>query len=178
MRRAPLALSSAYAANQVRPTTELPAGAVAAATTAASRATTHLLVAVAAIDGFVATRLEGHTRLVPAVGAGGGEHLPLAPITTIAAATHGGLARGAALWATGRRMHQPTGGVEFLLAGCEHKVTPALATPECLIGGQDQNLSSGQVRPRALTVVIPQRCGTDLREGRTLWERRRESSLD
>ena len=150
----------------------------AAATTAATRTATHLLVAIAAIDGLVAAWLERYTRLVPAVGAGGGEHLPLTPITTIAAATHGGLARGAALWATGRRMHQPTARIELLLAGREHEITPALATPECLIGGQDQNLSSGQVRPRALTVVIPQRCGTDLREGRTLWERRRESSLD
>lgn len=120
------------------PTTNLPAGAVAAAAAAAPRATTHLLVAIAAIDGLVAAWLEGHTRLVPAVGAGGSEHLPLATITAIAAATHRGLARGAALRASGRRMHQPTAGVEFLLAGCEHEVTPALATPECLIGGQDR----------------------------------------
>src|SRR5262249_50671613 len=88
-------------------------------------------------DGLVAAWLERHPRLVPAVGAGGSEHLPLAAITAVAAAAHRGLARGTALRATGRRMHQPTAGVEFLLAGCEHEVTPALATPECLIGGQD-----------------------------------------
>ena len=47
---------------------ELPAGAVAATTARApTGASTHLGVAIAAIDWLVATRLEGHARLAAAI---------------------------------------------------------------------------------------------------------------
>src|SRR5215472_15672432 len=101
MRRAPVLLRSAYTVGYIgrQANHELPAGAVAAATTAAARATAHLLVAVAAVDGLVAAWLERHARLVSAVGAGGSVHLSLAAITAVAAAAHRGLARGTALGA-------------------------------------------------------------------------------
>ena len=103
-------------------------------------ATTHLLVAVAAIDGLVAAWLEGNARLATAGAACRNEHLAA---TAVAATRHRRLARRTALWAAGRGVHQAAAGVEFLLAGREQEFTSALATTKCLIGGQGQNLSFG-----------------------------------
>ena len=123
----------------------LPARAVAASV-AATGAPANLLEAVAAVDGLIATRLEWHARLATARGADGGVHLARAAIGSVAAATtagHGGLARRAALWAARWGVHQTPALVKLLLSDREHKVTAALATPQCLIGGQAGNLSSG-----------------------------------
>ena len=80
----------------------LPAGAVAAragaATTcaaAAGAAAAHLLIAVAAIHGLVATRLEGNARFAPAGAARRDEHLAATAVTARTALC--GLARRAAL---------------------------------------------------------------------------------
>src|SRR5579859_8132155 len=114
----------------------LPAGAVAAA--AAARAATDLLVAVAAINGLVAARLERHTGLAATRRANGGIHLARRSLPTVrAATTHRRLARRAALRAARRCVHQPFACVKFLLAGREHELTTALATPKRLIGGQN-----------------------------------------
>jgi len=113
----------------------LPAGAVAAAT---ARAATDLLVAVAAIDGLVAARLERHTSLPATRRADSGIHLARRSLPTVRAATaHRSLARRAAFRAARRRVHQPFACVKFLLAGREHELTTALATPKRLIGGQN-----------------------------------------
>ena len=125
----------------------LPAGAVAAATARpATSAAAHLGEAVAAIDGLVAARLEGHTRLAAAVRADGGIHLTWGAFAAISA-RHGRLARGAALRTTRRRVRQPLAGVKLLLAHCEDEVSSTVAAAECLIGGQNTNLLSGPVAP-------------------------------
>jgi len=135
------------------PARPVPAAAVRGAVTTAA-ATAHLLVAVAAIDGLVAARLEWHTRLTPARAAGGHEHLAA---TAGSATIHGGLARSAALRATGRGVHQPTAGIELLLAGREQEFTSAFATTKCLIGGQGRT-SLCRLQPHAMRALQPPVC--------------------
>jgi hypothetical protein len=140
---------------------ELPASAVAAATTTARAATSaaaHLGEAIAAIDGLITARLEGHTRLAATVRADGGVHLTRGAVAAISA-RHGRLARIAALRAARRGVCQPFAGVKLLLARCEDEVTSTVAASECLIGGQNSNLLSGPVAPlSARTKTAPHMC--------------------
>jgi hypothetical protein len=159
-RRRPIIPSSASATVCER-VSELPAGAVAAASARASTsAAAHLRVAIAAIDGLVAARLEGHARLTATVGAGGGIHLAWGAIAVIPS-RHGVLARGPALRTTRRRVSQPFAGVKLLLADREYEVTAAVAAPECLIGGQNTYPLSGRAVPLfARTNTAPCAWGT------------------
>src|SRR5690242_21596447 len=65
----------------------------------ATRAAAMLLEAFAAIDRFITARLEGHLRLLPAIRADRGIHLPRATVAIAASAPSGALAGRAALWA-------------------------------------------------------------------------------
>ena len=145
----------------------LPARAVIAAA-----ATSLLLEAVAAVDGFVAARLERHTRLAPARRAGGRVHLTRRAIALVPAtpAGHGCLTRGTALRAARGGVREPATHVELLFAGREHEVTSALATPKCLIGGQTCYLPSGHTRASCelTTGVRATSLQTDPTLGRTL----------
>lgn len=52
-------------------------------------------------------------------------------------------------------MHQPATGVELLLAGRENKLTTAVATLECLIGGQTRTSLPAEPPSRATAMIAP-----------------------
>ena len=81
--------------------------------------------AVAAVDGLVATRLEGNLRLLAAVGADRGEHLALR--TGIAV---GGAERGTALRAAARLVLEALLGIESLLGSTEDEFLAAVTANE------------------------------------------------
>ena len=107
----------------------LPGGA-AAVPAAARGAGADLLEAIAAIDGLVATRLEGYPRLTATRRAGGDVHLALGALA------HAGFAGRAALRAARRLVGQAFAGIEVLLARREYEVLPAITAPKGQIGGQ------------------------------------------
>jgi hypothetical protein len=102
-----------------------------------------LLIAVAAIDGAIATWLEGDLRRPATVGADGVIHLALTPlvrttaaaatVTTVAAATIRGFALRAAFRATRRSIVQAPTGIKFLLTSCEDKILPTITTTKSLV---------------------------------------------
>jgi hypothetical protein len=115
----------------------------AASTAAAGPADT--LEAVAAIDGPIASRLEGHFGLLPAAAADDVEHLALDPgpagetTTTTAAATstaHFAFAAVAALRTAGAAalgIAEPARGVELLVIRAECKLLSAVSTHQSLV---------------------------------------------
>ena len=110
-----------------------------------------LLEALAAIDRFITARLEGHLRLLPAIRADRGIHLPRATVAIAASAPAGALAGRAALWAAAGLIRQPPAGVELLLSRREEELTSAVATLQRHIAGQMQTLFSDQTALRHLT---------------------------
>ena len=106
--------------------------------------------AVRAVDRAVAAWLEGHTRLLAALGADGGVHGALrAPVpatrvvpvtgavdTAVSATrlTTAGLASSPAIHATRRCVLEALGRVELLLTSGEYERLAAITAGECLIG--------------------------------------------
>lgn len=121
---------------------KLPARPAVGATTAVAGAASALgLVTAAAIDGLVATWLEGNLRFIATARAGNGVHLAwlaLTISTTTAATTTVTVptlcfAGGAARRTAARCVRQATAGIKLLLACGKRKLLIAIATIQCLI---------------------------------------------
>lgn len=140
-------------------------------TVVAPAATALLLEALAAVHGLVASRLERYACLTSAGRARRGIHLTRGSVAAVGASRHGRLARRTALRTARGGVHQTPAHVKLLLAGREDKITTALATPKCLIGGQACYLPSGQPAPLASWPMAREhpRLATYPTLGRTLW---------
>ena len=84
--------------------------------------------AVAAVDGLVATRLEGNLGLLAAVRADGGEHFTLRAGVAV-----GGAERSAALRATARLVLEALLGVELLFGSRENEFGAAFTAGQRLV---------------------------------------------